>query len=73
MNLSILKTEKQKVLENVRKEKFQGRTSEEIYIEWLNNYITIERMAEHYQVNEIQLTQIIAQGRNLNHKRITKN
>lgn len=73
MNLSILKTEKQKVLDKVRKEKFQGRTSEEIYIEWLNNYITIERMAEHYQANEIQLTHIIAQGRNLNHKRPTKN
>ena len=73
MNLSILKTEKQNVLDNVRKEKFQGRSSEEIWLEYVNNYLTVSKMAEHYQVKEIQLEVIINQGRIENHKRPTKN
>jgi hypothetical protein len=48
--------------------KLETMTFEEIYLIFYNNYLTIERMAEDYQVNTDLLKHWIDCGRTDNHK-----
>jgi hypothetical protein len=43
--------------------KFTERTNADIYLEYVNDFITIERMAEYYEVTEEKLGNIIHKGR----------
>lgn len=36
-----------------------------IYLDWVNNYLTLAKMAEHYETTEKRLDRIIYLGRNL--------
>jgi hypothetical protein len=39
------------------------KTNEEIYLEWLNDYLSTEKMAEDYGMNKKELEKIIDKGR----------
>jgi len=43
---------------------FSKKTNEEIYLEWLNDFISVERMAEFYNVERYEIEIIISKGRN---------
>jgi hypothetical protein len=43
---------------------FSKKTNEEIYLEWLNDYLTIEAMADNYAMIPRELEKIIDKGRN---------
>jgi hypothetical protein len=40
------------------------KTNEEFYLEWLNDYLSTEKMAEDYGLNPKELETIIDKGRN---------
>ena len=42
---------------------------EAMYIDWSNNFLTIPKFADHYQINESVAERIINIGRLINHKR----
>ncbi len=39
------------------------KTNEEMYLEWLNNYLSTERMAKDYGMNKKELEKMIDKGR----------
>ena len=39
---------------------------EKMYLDYFNNYLTVEKFAEHYGIGEILATDIIFQGREAN-------
>jgi len=39
------------------------KTNIDIYLEWVNDWLTTERMAEYYQTSKRKLEKIINQGR----------
>ena len=43
---------------------FSKKTNEEIYLEWLNDYLTIQAMADNYGRKAKELETIINKGRN---------
>jgi hypothetical protein len=45
------------------------RTVEKMYIDYFNNFCTVYRFAEHYEIDEETATRIINLGRKLNHLR----
>lgn len=46
--------------------RLEEKTMEEIYLIYVNNFLTIERMAEYYQVNIELLSHWIDIGRSIN-------
>jgi len=42
---------------------FSKRTNEEIYLEWLNDWLTIKSMAENYNMHAQDLGNLIDKGR----------
>ena len=42
---------------------FSERTAESIYLEYVNDWLTIDKMAEYYQIEPEKLSQIIASVR----------
>ena len=42
----------------------ESKTNEEVYLEWLNNFISVERMSEFYNVERYEIELMISQGRN---------
>ena len=42
---------------------FSKKTNEEIYLEWLNDYITVKCMADNYNMNPKNLEILINKGR----------
>ena len=46
--------------------KLESMTFEEIYLIFVNDFLTIQKMAEHYQVNEALLTHWIKCGKTAN-------
>jgi hypothetical protein len=44
--------------------KLMQLTNVEIYLIWLNDYLTTEKMAEHYGVSVRILSKLVALGRN---------
>lgn len=45
---------------------------EKFYIEYRNNFLTIERFAEYYELNEAEALNILHIGREHNHTRPTR-
>jgi hypothetical protein len=41
----------------------------EIYLDWVNNFISLDKFAEHYGLNEIDAHYIVDLGRELNEQR----
>ena len=50
--------------------KLEEKTFEEIYLIFVNDFLTIEKMAEHYQVDEGLLKHWIDCGRIANHRKV---
>ena len=44
---------------------------EGLYIDWVNNFLTVPRFAQYYGLTEAQAHRIINTGRTLNHRRPT--
>lgn len=44
----------------------------EIYLDWLNNYLTIEAIAESYDMEVWQMSLVISKGRHLHEKDVEK-
>jgi hypothetical protein len=44
---------------------------EALYIDWVNNFLTVPRFAEYYGLTEEQAHRVINTGRALNHRRPT--
>lgn len=42
---------------------------EKMYLDYFNNFLSVERFAEHYGICEILATDIIMQGRRENYKK----
>lgn len=38
-----------------------------MYLDWVNNFLTVERFAEHYAISEEQANEIIKLGRTISH------
>ncbi len=45
---------------------------QEMYLDWFNNFLTIERFAEWYAIGEDQAAAIISTGRNIHHHRVNE-
>ena len=39
-----------------------------LFLDWANNFLTVERFAEHYSLTDIEANHIIDKGRALNQK-----
>lgn len=42
------------------------------YLDWVNNYLTIEKMAEHNQLTENETTQLIEMGRKYHEENVER-
>ena len=42
---------------------------EKMYLDWFNNYLTVDKFAEHNQISKIKANEIINKGRIINHNR----
>ena len=42
----------------------ESKTNEQVYLEWLNDFISVERMSEFYNVERYEIELMISQGRN---------
>ena len=47
------------------KEKYTDETLLKIYLNWFNNFLTLERYAEYYGIDEAEALWTIEQGRDL--------
>jgi len=45
---------------------------QEMYLDWVNNFLTIERFAEWYNIGEEQAAAIISAGRKIHHQRVNE-
>ena len=45
---------------------------QEMYLDWVNNFLTIERFAEWYNIGEEQAAVIISAGRKIHHQRVNE-
>ena len=45
----------------------------EIYLDWVNNFLSIDKFAQHYEIDEIDAHYLIEVGRKLNEEEATKN
>lgn len=45
----------------------------EIYLDWVNNFLSLDKFAQHYGLDEIDANYIIDLGRKLNEEEATKN
>ena len=52
---------------------FSKRTSADIYLEWVNDWLTISAMAENYGRTEKDMTEIIDKGRIEHEKNVIQN
>jgi hypothetical protein len=44
-----------------------------IYLDWVNNFLSLDKFADHYGLDEIDAYEIIELGRILNNEKATKN
>jgi len=43
--------------------------TEAMYLDYFNNYLTVDLFAEHHQITKQEADRILASGRTLNHKK----
>lgn len=48
---------------------YSKETCEEMYLDYFNNFLTVERFAEHYEIRKQTAEYIIRAGRRENHRR----
>jgi hypothetical protein len=60
---SFVKNEKLRLIGNLLRSKFNGAKASDMYLIYWNDYLTIDKMAEDYGVNPVQLEVIINEGR----------
>ena len=46
-----------------------GEQLADLYLEWVNNYLTVEKFAEHYQLTEKDAVNILSVGKRYHQKR----
>ena len=46
-----------------------GEQLADLYLEWVNNYLTVEKFAEHYQVTEKDAVNLLSYGRRYHEER----
>lgn len=56
---------------SIIKEHFYSLTPEQVYLEYVNDWITVEAMADFYNINPEHLFCIIKDGKRDNNKRFT--
>ena len=49
-----------------------GEQLADLYLEWFNNYLTVEKFAEHYQVTEKDAVNLLSYGRRYHEKRVER-
>ena len=49
-----------------------GEQLADLYLEWFNNYLTVEKFAEHYQVTEKDAQQMLHNGRRYHEERVER-
>ena len=47
-----------------------NKTNEQVYLEWLNDFISIERMAEFYNGEQYEIELMICEGRKEHYKNL---
>ena len=63
MNRSFLHSEKEKTQQRILEEIFGGKTKVEVYLEYVNDWLTIDEMRKAYKISEGQLLHIIVDGK----------
>ena len=58
-----VKIEKLRLMNNLLKSKFNSALASDIYLIYRNDYLTIDKMAEDYGINPMQLEVIIDEGK----------
>lgn len=56
-------------------DKYHNRTNESVYLEYVNDWLTVAKMAEYYQISIKELSEIIDKGRSDNwypHKKMIR-
>lgn len=56
---------------DVMGEHFRNLTPEQVYLEWTNNWLTLQKMADWYCVDIDELNHVIDKGRIENNNRLT--
>jgi|TARA_B110000977_G_scaffold102156_1_gene133651 hypothetical protein len=46
-----------------------NKTTEEMYLDWFNNFLSTEKFREYYNLSMAEAENVIDQGRKINHKR----
>ena len=46
---------------------------EALYLDWFNNFLTVDRFAEYYAMTPETASRVISIGRKLNHRRPSQN
>jgi len=49
-----------------------GEQLADLYLEWFNNYLTVEKFAEHYQVTEKDAVNLLSYGRRYHEERVER-
>lgn len=49
-----------------------GEQLADLYLEWVNNYLTVEKFAEHYQVTEKDAVNLLSYGRRYHEERVER-
>jgi len=49
-----------------------GEQLADLYLEWFNNYSTVEKFAEHYQVTEKDADNLLSYGRRYHAERVMR-
>ena len=49
-----------------------GEQLADLYLEWFNNYLTVEKFAEHYQVTEKDAVNLLNYGRRYHEERVER-
>lgn len=42
----------------------------DLYLDWVNNWLTVAAISEHYGIDPVYMDQLISIGRDLHHQRV---
>ena len=45
-----------------------GKTAEQIYLEWINDFLTVKKLAEYYNMPEKDLMLILNEGKRIHNQ-----
>ena len=67
--LSKQKENKMKILEMTKMINGKSFNAESFYLEYFNDFLTVSKIAEKYEISESEAKSLIKFGREINHKR----